>query len=148
MRMILRVTTETSPGMILQVRNMKCSTQYTNNLNVFYRRVNPSDVVEKLEGGIRNFPWSWFDHISRRNLKFLTWWVVLDRILIAKLHTLPETNSLHLKRFHQRKLVFQPSIFRCYVSLRECNCCGIGTSRATVIYPLLMLGSSIWKVYR
>ena len=82
--------------------------------NVFYRTVNPSHVVEKLEWDIRNCSWSWFDHISRRNLKFLTCWVMLDRILIAKLYTLPETNSSHLKRFHpKRKLVFQPSIFRC-----------------------------------
>ena len=82
--------------------------------NVFYRTVNPSHVVEKLEWDIRNSSWSWFDHILRRNLKFLTCWVMLDRILIAKLYTLPETNSSHLKRFHpKRKLVFQPSIFRC-----------------------------------
>ena len=34
--------------------------------------------------------------------------------------TLPETNSSHLKIGHpKRKLVFQPSIFRCYVSFRE-----------------------------
>ena len=33
---------------------------------------------------------------------------------------LPETNSLHLKIVHpKRKRVFQPSIFRCYVSFRE-----------------------------
>ena len=33
---------------------------------------------------------------------------------------LPETNSLHLKIGHpKRKLVFQPFIFRCYVSFRE-----------------------------
>ena len=36
--------------------------------------------------------------------------------------TLPETNSLHLKIDHpKRKLVFQTSIFRCYVSFRECK---------------------------
>ena len=36
--------------------------------------------------------------------------------------TLPETNSLPLKIGHpKRKLVFQPSIFRCYVSFREGN---------------------------
>ena len=35
-------------------------------------------------------------------------------------NTLPETNSSHLKIGHpQRKLVFQPSIFRGYVSFRE-----------------------------
>ena len=34
--------------------------------------------------------------------------------------TLPETNSSPLKIGHpKRKLVFQPSIFRCYVSFRE-----------------------------
>ena len=34
--------------------------------------------------------------------------------------TLPETNNSHLKIGHpKRKLVFQPSIFRCYVSFRE-----------------------------
>ena len=34
--------------------------------------------------------------------------------------TLPETNSSHLKSYlPKRKLVFQPSIFRCYVSFRE-----------------------------
>ena len=40
-------------------------------------------------------------------------------------HTLPETNSLPLKiGHHQRKLVFQPSIFRCKlaVSFREGIC--------------------------
>ena len=36
--------------------------------------------------------------------------------------TLPETNFLHLKIGHPtRKLVFQPSIFRGYVSFREGN---------------------------
>ena len=35
-------------------------------------------------------------------------------------NTLPETNSSHLKIGHpQRKLIFQPSIFRGYVSFRE-----------------------------
>ena len=34
--------------------------------------------------------------------------------------TLPETNSSHLKRWYpKRKVIFQPSIFRCYVSFRE-----------------------------
>ena len=34
--------------------------------------------------------------------------------------TLPETNSWHLKMgFPKRKLIFQPSISRCYVSFRE-----------------------------
>ena len=37
-------------------------------------------------------------------------------------HTLPETNGSPLKIGHpKRKLVFQPSISRCYVSFRECN---------------------------
>ena len=36
--------------------------------------------------------------------------------------TLPKTNSLPLKIGHpNRKLVFQPSIFRGYVSFRECG---------------------------
>ena len=36
--------------------------------------------------------------------------------------TLPETNSSHLKIGHPNwKVVFQPSIFRCYVSFRECS---------------------------
>ena len=36
--------------------------------------------------------------------------------------TLPETNSSHLPGCHpKRKLVFQPSIFRCHVSFREGN---------------------------
>ena len=36
--------------------------------------------------------------------------------------TLPETNSSHLKiGYPKRKLVFQPSIFKCYVSFREGN---------------------------
>ena len=36
-------------------------------------------------------------------------------------HTLPETNIYHLKIDHpKRKLVFQPSIFSCCVSFREC----------------------------
>ena len=40
--------------------------------------------------------------------------------LNEKKHTLPETNSSHLKMGHpKRKLVFQPSIFRCYVSFKE-----------------------------
>ena len=35
-------------------------------------------------------------------------------------YTLPETNSSHLKIGHpKRKLVFQPSIFKGYVSFRE-----------------------------
>ena len=35
-------------------------------------------------------------------------------------YTLPKTDSLHLKIGHpKRTLVFQPSIFRCYVSFRE-----------------------------
>ena len=34
--------------------------------------------------------------------------------------TLPETNSSHLKTgLPKRKLVFKPSIFRCFVSFRE-----------------------------
>ena len=34
--------------------------------------------------------------------------------------TLPETNIKHLKKWHpNRKVVFQPSIFRGYVSFRE-----------------------------
>ena len=38
--------------------------------------------------------------------------------------TLPETNSSHLKMGHpKKKLVFLPSVFRCYVSLREGNPC-------------------------
>ena len=37
--------------------------------------------------------------------------------------TLPETNSSPLKiGFPNRKVVFQPSIFRGYVSFRECMC--------------------------
>ena len=41
-------------------------------------------------------------------------------ISIMECHTLPETNSSPLKIGHpKRKLVFQPSIFRCYVSFRE-----------------------------
>ena len=36
--------------------------------------------------------------------------------------TLPETNSSHLKiGYPKRKIVFQPSIFKCYVSFREGN---------------------------
>ena len=36
--------------------------------------------------------------------------------------TLPETNSSHLKIGHPKtKVVFQPSIFRCYLSFREGN---------------------------
>ena len=36
--------------------------------------------------------------------------------------TLHETNSSHLEIGHaKRKLVFQPSIFKCYVSFREGN---------------------------
>ena len=33
--------------------------------------------------------------------------------------TLPETNIAPARKPFQRKLVFQPSIFRCYVSFRE-----------------------------
>jgi len=39
---------------------------------------------------------------------------------MAIMTTLPETNSSRLKMGHlKRKLVFQPSIFRRYVSFRE-----------------------------
>ena len=41
-------------------------------------------------------------------------------VLPTKIPTLPETNSSHLKIGHpKRKLLFQPSIFRGYVSFRE-----------------------------
>ena len=41
---------------------------------------------------------------------------------LSKKGTLPETNSSPLKIGHpKRKLVFQPPIFRCDVSFRECN---------------------------
>ena len=42
------------------------------------------------------------------------------RVLYIPKPTLPETNGLPLKIGHpKRKLVFQSSIFRCYVSFRE-----------------------------
>ena len=42
-------------------------------------------------------------------------------IFLKKLTTLQETNSLHLKMVvPYRNLLFQRSIFRCYVSFREC----------------------------
>ena len=48
-----------------------------------------------------------------------------SEMLLASRATLPETNSSPLKMGHpKRELVFQPSIFRCYVSFRE----GIYTS--------------------
>ena len=44
------------------------------------------------------------------------------RIRWSRWVTLPETNSLPLKIGHpKRKLAFQPSIFRGYVSFRECK---------------------------
>ena len=44
--------------------------------------------------------------------------IELNRCIDSLKH--PETNSLHLKIGHpKRKLVFQPSIFGCYVSFRE-----------------------------
>ena len=52
-----------------------------------------------------------------------------------KKNTLPETNSLPLKiGLPNRKLVFQPSIFRCYVSFRECNM----KEQTNKIFPALM----------
>ena len=46
--------------------------------------------------------------------------------------TLPETHSLHLKMgFPKRKRIFQPSIFRCYVSFRE----GIGLITSPQLGP-------------
>ena len=51
-------------------------------------------------------------------------WLVRRTWLLRKVasFTLPETNSSPLKMGHpKRKLVFQPSIFRCYVSFRECK---------------------------
>ena len=55
-------------------------------------------------------------------------------------NTLPETNSSHLKRdYFTRKYIFQPSIFRCYVSFREGK---------TICYPSTVLkskkGHSLW----
>ena len=44
------------------------------------------------------------------------------RTIFKVAHALPKTNSLPMKiGFPKKKLVFQPSIFRCYVSFRECN---------------------------
>ncbi len=44
----------------------------------------------------------------------------LDEVLATFKVTLPETNSSHLKiMVSNRNLLFQGSIFRCYVSFRE-----------------------------
>ncbi len=57
--------------------------------------------------------------------------------------TLPETNSSHLKMGHpKRKVVFQPSIFRCKlaVSFRECKTCIAWPSVQIVPNPGIALG--------
>ena len=46
-------------------------------------------------------------------------WKLLENMSMSTLH---ETNSSHLEIGHaKRKLVFQPSIFKCYVSFRDGN---------------------------
>ena len=55
---------------------------------------------------------------------------ILSTNRVVKIHTFPETNSLPLKIGHpKRKLVFQPSTFRCYDSFREGNVVFWGPSR-------------------
>ena len=69
-----------------------------------------------------------------RQIKYIDWkgWKTNN--------TFPETNSSHLKRdYFTRKYIFQPSIFRCYVSFREGK---------TICYPSTVLkskkGHSLW----
>ncbi len=57
-------------------------------------------------------------------LVMMPWWIRFCpegfREIWVRGSTLPETNSLPIKMgLPKRKLVFQPSIFRCYVSFRE-----------------------------
>ena len=61
-------------------------------------------------------PWVGNDRlISEPSFQYLSWMFEL-----VVWYTPFQTNSLHLKIGHpKRKLVFQPSIFRCYVSFRE-----------------------------
>ena len=57
--------------------------------------------------------------------------------------TLPKTNMLPLKIDHsKRKLVFQPSIFGCYVSFRECSYCYF--SSFWNILQHILFGSKPW----
>ena len=55
----------------------------------------------------------------------------VSRLCVFVWFTLPETNVAPENRPSQRKLVFQPSIFSCYVSFRE------GTSLATYCFDVL-----------
>ena len=47
----------------------------------------------------------------------------LSRFEICFKVTLPETNIAPERDFFNWKYIFQPSIFRCYVSFRECKSC-------------------------
>ena len=59
--------------------------------------------------------------------------------------TLPETNNSHLPRIHpKRKLVFQPSIFRCYVNFKEGSLSKNIQPNPKLSIPWLSLDASIF----
>ena len=76
---------------------------------------------------------AWFPVIGHVPLGIFLHFFVHNLVLVGDMNhhspeiwrcTLPETNGLPLKIGHpERKIIFQASIFRGYVSFRECTSC-------------------------